>query len=177
MRRRGRRNLRSDEPAADDHELPARPQLLAQRACVVERPQMVQARATSTRQSTGPRSGREHETVEPPASLPGGRDTVSHPLDPCSENELDPELVPVERRPQGDVVARACQQLLREGRALVRGVALLPDDDDAPVEPLSAEGLGAANSRQARTDHDDVLHAARSSVTVIAAIGQDAAAS
>jgi hypothetical protein len=103
-------------------------------------------------------------------------------LDPRFENESDVVLLPVGGGLEGDVAAGAGEVFLGEGGPLVGRVRLVADQHDLAFEILGAERLGAAAAGEPRADDHDPAgrHAAcapLSSQTMIAPIGQEAAAS
>ena len=95
------------------------------------------------------------------------------------EHELDAVLLPerVRSEPKPLRLERAGEELFRERRALVWSMGLGADERDVALESLCAERLGAPRSRESGADDDDPSHAACSSITVMAPIGHEAAAS
>ena len=85
-------------------------------------------------------------------------------LDPMAEPQLDRALLPVGGRAQLEPVARAGQELLGEGGALVGSMWLLAEHHEPPVEALGAQRLRAARPREPRADDHDGPggHASRS---------------
>jgi hypothetical protein len=58
-------------------------------------------------------------------------------------------------RTQRDVIADTRQELFGERGPLVRKVKLLPQEHDTTVEPLGAQCLGAADTRETGADYHD----------------------
>jgi hypothetical protein len=181
-RRRG--DLSADEATPDHDEMRAGDEFLSERLRVGNRPQLVHARGQVERQPARSRAGCQHELVEPDIGAPVGTgDTLERVdvFDPGAEAELDAAVVPVAVLPQQErvLVARPEQELLRERRPLVWRERLVADQHEAPVVAFAPQRLGGAGAGEAGA-HDQNGpggHAACSSITEMAAMGQTAAAS
>ena len=182
-RRRG--HLGPDEASSDDHEPGSRHELLLEPERVGRRPQDVHTGRCGERQEPRRRSGRQHERV--PTQLfavsCGRRARVRvDGRDPAAEPQLDPLVTPERVPAELEVVelALTCEEVLRQGGTLVGRHRLVADQHEVALVPLGAERLGAAGAGETGAHDEDRArggHAASASVTMIAAIGQPAAAS
>ena len=157
------RGLRADPARPDHDQAPAGGDHVPQAVAVVEGPQHVDAVEVGARdgqpaaaRSRSPAAGGPSRGVSPSLSVAvRARGVDRRHLAPAQELDLllgvEALGVDVDRVPLGP----ALQVVLGERRALVGPVRLGPDEDDAPVEALLAQGLGRLRPRQARPhDHE-----------------------
>src|SRR5690606_23666093 len=131
-------DLEPDVSRADQREPTARHELRRDRVDVVERAQIMDAGEIGSGDAklAHAAAGREHERVEgqdaavfEPDAAGGGLE-----LDGARpDDDLRGALAVPRLGPQREALARhfACEILLRQGRALIRRMALAADDDDA----------------------------------------------
>ena len=85
----------------------------------------------------------------PPGAVDARRPLARAQLDPVLGEEL------VRPQPDGVRVRLAGEVGLRQGRALVGQVGLVPEQDDAALEPLLAQRGGGLETALPGTDDDD----------------------
>jgi hypothetical protein len=163
-------HLGPDEPGTDHHEAAAGQQVMAQRDRVLEGPQGVDPGELGSGERPGPRSGGQHDAVGRDLPSRGQHDSTSRiqPGGRVAEAPLQVE-VGVGIRRQREVVDTDLvgQELLRQGRSVVREPVLGAHDDDAAVEPVLAQGTRRADAGERASDDRDGAHQAAASTGTV----------
>lgn len=142
----GRGDLGADEPAADDDEPATARQVLAQRACVVERAQNVNAlQAVASGQGAGGRPGGHHDAVGANRAAVGQPYRAIDAIQPDgtgAEQPLRTQLLAVRLEHEVGLRHLTGEELLGQRRPVVRAMGLVADDDEPSVVALRTQRAG-----------------------------------
>lgn len=157
-----RRDLGADESGSDDDHPGTGPQILAQRECVVDGPDHVDAgQFVTAGPPPRPRTGGQYDTVGVDSRSVGEFDCAASRVESrrwCSEQPGGVEVVVVALQGEVGFGHVADEEPLRQGWAVVGTPRLVADDREPPVETLGAESPCGRQSGQRRSDDRNVLH-------------------
>ena len=162
-----RGHLGADEPSPDDHHAGPRAQPLANREAVLDRAEQQHPlghRAARPRARHGPAG--DHETVERQSQITvfvAHRDGALRHVQP--DRRGSPQHARAEVELGGHVDARAVhlagEQLLRQRRPVVGGLAFGADDGEVAVVAVESQGFGGPHPGHAGPDHDHLAQLIR----------------